>query len=417
MLKRMIPNGEYSRNVLTLMSGTMIAQAIPIIISPILTRMYTPEDFGIFALYFSVANIIASVSTGRYEMAVMLPDDDRDALNLVILSVIISLFISCISLLLVIFLGSRISILLGNPAIRMCLYLIPFMVFLSGTFQGLNYWNIRKKKYKRMASNRVIQSGTTGTLNAGFGFVSPGGFALAIGGIIGQCASVVNLTISLIKEDHNYFSNISKHNIINNAKRYIDFPRFDVPAVFLNLSAQQLTHIFFNTFFNATIAGYYYLTQRIMGMPMTLIANSILDVFKEEASRAYRKDGNAKYVFIKTFKKLFIISIPIAIFLYIFIEKIFVIVFGVQWQIAGEFARILVPMFFIRFIASPLSFMLYISEKQKLNVIGQGMLLAALLFSFYFNKSEVGIITSISLSFSIIYFYYLIISAKIAHVF
>jgi O-antigen/teichoic acid export membrane protein len=89
MLNKLKPKSEFSRNVLTLMTGTTIAQAIPIAISPILTRIYTPEDFGVFALYMSVVSIVSVVATGRYELAIMLPKKDEDAINIVTLSEVV----------------------------------------------------------------------------------------------------------------------------------------------------------------------------------------------------------------------------------------------------------------------------------------------------------------------------------------
>ena len=117
MLGKFKPKSEFSRNVLTLMTGTTIAQAIPIAISTILTRIYTPEDFGIFALYMSIASMIAVVATGRYELAIMLPKKDEDAVSIVALSIIISFFVSFIALLIVSIFNTEIASLLGNPEI------------------------------------------------------------------------------------------------------------------------------------------------------------------------------------------------------------------------------------------------------------------------------------------------------------
>ncbi|HHD79092.1 MAG TPA: translocase, partial [Epsilonproteobacteria bacterium] len=142
------------------MTGTSIAQAIPLAISPILTRIYTPEDFGIFALYMSVASMIAVTATGRYELAIMLPKKDDDAMNIVALSIVISFFVSFITLLIVFSFNAQITHLLGNPEISFWLYFIPITVLLTGIYQSFNYWINRKKEYGRLATNKVIQSGT-----------------------------------------------------------------------------------------------------------------------------------------------------------------------------------------------------------------------------------------------------------------
>ena len=151
LINKLKPKSEFNRNVLTLMTGTTIAQAIPIAISPILTRIYTPEDFGMFALYMSIASIIAIVATGRYELAIMLPKKDEDAINIVALSIIISFFVSFISLLIVFIFNTQITNILGNPEISIWLYFIPLTVLLTGIYQSFNYWSNRKKQYKRLA--------------------------------------------------------------------------------------------------------------------------------------------------------------------------------------------------------------------------------------------------------------------------
>jgi len=167
MINKLKPKSEFSRNVLTLMTGTTIAQAIPIAISPILTRIYTPEDFGVFALYMSIASIVAVVATGRYELAIMLPKKDEDALNIIALSMIIAFFVSFITFLIVFLFNAQITSLLGNPEISNWLYFIPITVLLTGIYQSFNYWSNRKKQYRRLATSRVIQSGTTATTNLG----------------------------------------------------------------------------------------------------------------------------------------------------------------------------------------------------------------------------------------------------------
>ena len=116
---------EFNRNVLTLMTGSTISLAIPIAISPILTRIYTPEDFGVFSLYMAITTIIAVIATGRYELAIMLPKKDENAADILILSLIVSLVISLISFLIIFFFNSQITNILGSQEISRWLYLVP----------------------------------------------------------------------------------------------------------------------------------------------------------------------------------------------------------------------------------------------------------------------------------------------------
>jgi len=130
MINRLKPKSEFSRNVLTLMTGTTIAQAIPIAISPILTRIYTPEDFGVVGLFGAISGIFGAIATGKYELAIMLPRKDEDAINIFALGFIITATLTFVSLLIVSFLADSLAILLNNKEIEFWLYFIPISVFL-----------------------------------------------------------------------------------------------------------------------------------------------------------------------------------------------------------------------------------------------------------------------------------------------
>lgn len=416
MIKKLKPKSEFSRNVLTLMTGTTIAQAIPIAISPVLTRIYTPEDFGIFALYMSIASILSVMATGRYELAIMLPKKDEDATHLVALSIIITLLVSLIALLLVIFFNTSITKLLGNQEISDWLYFMPLTILLTGVYQSLKFWSNRQKQYKYLAINRVTQSTVTATSNLGLGLVGLGSSGLVIGGILGQTLSTIHLAKIINTKDKRIFRKVKKLKIIALARRYINFPKFDILASLFSVFAQGLIHILFNSLFSTTISGYYYLTQRVLGLPITILASAILDVFKERASKDYMQHGNAKVIYISTFKKLILLGTLPSILLFIFAIDIFTFIFGENWIIAGEYTQILTPMLFLRFISSPLSFMLYIAGQQKVNVIGQFLFLLSTITSFYLGESPKEVVLFLSFFFSLIYIYYLYISAKVAKV-
>jgi len=418
MLNRLKLKSEFSRNVLTLMTGTTIAQAIPIAISPILTRIYTPEDFGVFALYMSVASLLSVMATGRYELAIMLPKKDEDAINIVAFSILIAFFVSFISFLIVFFFNAQITNLLGNPEISSWLYFIPLTVLLTGVYQSFNYWSNRKKQYKRLATSRVVQSGTTSASNLAMGFGGFGSSGLILGGILGQGVATGVLGSSIFKSDLELFKkSVNSLKIFALGKRYIKFPKFDLVASLLNVFSYQVIMILFNIFFSATVAGYYYLTQRILSIPMAFIASAISDVFREEASKDFKEYGNAKNIYKATFQKLFILGFIFSLILYFLAIDIFRIVFGEEWIVAGEYVQILTPLLFMKFISSPLSFMLYIEEKQQLNLYSQVLFILSITYSFFVSDNAYEVLNNIVTLFSLVYLYYLYISAKIAKVF
>ena len=211
------------------MTGSIIAQAIPIAISPILTRIYTPEDFGIFALYMSIASIFATFATGRYELAIMLPKKDEDAANILFLSLMITFVVSFVSFIIILLFNQEIVSFLESPSLSNWLYIIPSSVILTGLYQSFNYWNNRKKQYKRLAVSRVTQSAVTGSTNLGMGFSGFGVSGLIVGGLAGQGVSTSVLGRFIWKNDRKMFHDLNKIKFIALMKKYKKFPLLNLP--------------------------------------------------------------------------------------------------------------------------------------------------------------------------------------------
>ena len=406
MLKKFIPKSSYARNVITLMTGTGLAQAIPIAISPILTRLYGPEEFGVLGLYMAVVSIVVVLVTGRYELAILLPRQDRDAMNVMAVSVLLSGVISAVLWVLVAVFNRPIAELLGAPGLARWLYWVPASTMLMGIYQSLNYWSNRKSQYKRLAISRTVQSGSASLAQLGSGFAGAGNMGLVGGQITGQLLSTTVLARLIWREDSRLVQAIEKRRMVVLAKKYINFPKYAILAHGFNTASWQIPVMLFSALFNATIAGIYTLTQRVLIAPMALIACALGDVFRQEASYSYIHHGNCKDILQKTFKRLFLISfIPFLVFFFL-APWLFPFVFGQKWKMAGEYAQILTPMFFLKFITSPLSSMYIIAQKQRLELIGQIFLFSSVLVSFaagyYFASPVVALIVYASV-YSFVY--------------
>jgi O-antigen/teichoic acid export membrane protein len=408
MIKRFQLKSEFSRNVLTLMTGTAIAQAIPIAISPILTRIYTPEDFGLFALYMAIVSILAVMATGRYELAIMLPKKEEDAFQIMCLASAITIAISALILLIVAVFNYEITIQLQNPEISVWLYLVPFSVLVSGLYQSLNYWHNRNKRYVNIATNRIIQSGGTSLTQVGLGLALPPA-GLILGQQTGQILSLSYFIKTYFKKDHNQ-KQFKFLKVKALARRYAAFPKIDVPTTLINISANQLPNILLAALFSGSSVGFYYLTQRVLQAPITLISGSVLDVFKQRASSDYKKNGHCKDIFQKTFWALLLMALPPSLILYFWIEDLFAFVFGEVWREAGVYSQLLIPAMFFRFMANPLSFMFYLAEKQIWNLMGMTGLLVLVIISFYYSKDVYQLMALLSAVYSIVYLFYVLFS-------
>lgn len=414
MIQRLKPKSEFSRNVLTLMTGTTIAQAIPIAISPILTRIYTPEDFGVFALYMAIVSIVAVMATGRYELAIMLPKKDEDAFNIVALSVFIAITISLITLIIIFLLNEQITQLIGNPEVSNWLYMMPLSIFITGLYQSLNHWNSRKKQFKTLSTNRVLHSGSVASFQLGMGCSGLGASGLIAGGVLGQSLATANLVNKIRKEDKQFFSSLKNIKQLALFKRYKNFPKFDVPSAVLNVGAAQIPNVLFSVLYAPMFAGYFYLTQRVLQAPITLVSSSILDVFKQRATYDYQKLGNARIIYQKTFLTLILIGLPPTLLLFFFIQDLFTFIFGEEWRVSGEYAQIMLPALFLRFIANPLSFMFYITEKQHWNLVCMVFLFLGVVSSFFVFNSAYEVVIGVSCTYVAYYILHLVLSCKLA---
>ncbi len=378
-------NTEFSKNVLTLVTGTTIAQAIPIAISPILTRIYTPEDFGILALFLSVSMLLGAIASGRYEQAIILPKKNEDALNLIILSLLFLIFTSVSILVLVVSFHQQIVGLLNNDAISIWLYFVPLMVLLLGAFNIVNVYATRLKHYQIIAKANVYKSVTLATFQVLWGVLKSGASGLISGQVISVAISTLYLFIKSIrlKIIKKVFS-LSKIKFL--ARRYSRFPKYSLWAIMSNALTQNILNVSVSTIFSIATLGLYSFANKIIAMPINLIGTSIGQVFYQQASREQKETGQA----IKTFKaviiKLTIMSLVIFIPLHFIVEDMFAFIFGSEWKIAGQFAKVLIPLIMMKFIVSPLSTINNIFDKQFASLTWQIGLLFITLTSLAWTK-------------------------------
>lgn len=407
----------YVRNIATLMTGTALAQAIPIAISPILTRLYSPEDFGIFALYMAIVSIVSVAVTGRYEMAILLPKKDGDAFNIMVLAMGLSCTVSGLLFLLVVLFNQSLTELLGMPGLSRWLYWVPASTLLVGVYQSLNYWSNRKGHYRRLAVSRVTQSGSSAMVQLGGGYAGSGAAGLVGGQLIGQTLSSVVLGKLIYKDDRAEIGKITKPRLVAMARKYSNFPKYLIAAHGINIASSQMPVILLGMLFNTATAGFYTLTQRVMGAPMSLIAGAIGDVFRQEASQSYIQQGSCKEIYQKTLKRLVLIAAPLSVLFFFVAPWVFGFVFGPAWHVSGEYAQILTPVLFFGFVVSPLSSMFMIAEKQRVDLAWQVCFFIAVGGSFFigmfFSSAKVSLM-AFSLAYSVMQIVSGLISYRLA---
>lgn len=377
LLNQNIPSGGLLKNAVTLISGTGFAQVLLLVISPILTRLYTPEAFGTYTIYISILAVVGVISCLRYELAIVLPARDKNAANVLVISIFICIFLSIISLFIIAFFNKPLASFYDIQGLQLWLWLLPLGILTTGIFQALNYWNTRKRQFRRLAVRQVTQSTVVAATQLTSGMTLPvqsGG--LIIGHIAGQITATGRLLWQTWKDEgKQIISYISIKRILINIVKYKNFPIYSSWSGLLNTASVMMPPLLIGYFFSPTTVGLYSLGHRVLNLPMSLIGNAVAQAFYPHATEAKQK-GNLNFVTLGIFKTLISIGLVPILLLTLIAPELFELIFGQDWYEAGEYVRYISPWLFLVFISSPLSNLYLILEKQRL-----GLIIDLLLFS------------------------------------
>lgn len=418
-MKRIInkyKRSEFIKNVAVVMTGTAVSQLIAIVVTPILTRNYTPEDFGYYTTFIAVYTVLCSFATGKYERVILLSKNDNDIIVVSSLGITISFFFSAF-LLTVIYLLSVFFNLnswgIDNLLLKW-LYVIPLLLIVYAiNLIFLTYLNY-KKNFKEISKSRVIKTFVSISVSLLCIFFLKNMGGLILGELLGLLFSTVYLYPRL--KFLFRFSDKITSQFATVATRYKNFPLYNIPSDLLNNSSSQLPVFFLTPIYGVQATGQYSLMKRMLDAPVTLLSSSILEVFRQKASEQYMAFGDCRSLFVKTARNLAFISIIPFLILMVFGTDIFVIAFGKEWREAGKFAAIFALYYFFKFVSSPLSYMFYIAEKQKIDFLLHIYMFVSSLVIFHLPKVLTVSITQTlwiySINFILIYFTYFLLSYK-----
>jgi len=356
----------FGKDVGKLVSGTVVAQIAAILAIPVITRIFSPEIYGLAAIFISIVSILMVISCLRYELAILLPKNDKDA-GSVFCACLAVLF--CFSIVLIpvfFFFGDPILRLFNGPELSTYVMLIPLLVFIDGLYLALRYWNTRKKRFGTQAATQVVQSLSGNGLKLGFGLgglVSAG--SLIVAQIIGQTLGTLVLFFQMIRYDAaNIRAGCSFAAIKTQMVRYKKFPLIDSGSNLMNVISWQLPVLMLSGFFSTGVAGLYSLGFQMIQLPMSFIGQSIRQVFLQRSAVA-KHEGKLPEVVEDICSILIMISIMPFLLLTIVGGDLFSLAFGSEWYEAGVFAQILGMWAMIWFVTSIMSELIWVLELQE----------------------------------------------------
>lgn len=356
-------NSLFLKQASSLGGGTIAAQLITLAISPVITRMFTPDEFGIYSLFHSIVVTLSYLATASYEYAIVLPKEERKGNQLFKTALIISLLFTLLC-----YLGLYVTAPYLSSEFALSipfLLLLPLGILFYSGYKTYMYWSIRKEYYYSIAWSKITMSGGTGIFQLGFGVIGLTGIGLFAGYVIGRFAAVCVMFFSNFNEYTKLLKSWQYKPAKKVALEYIDHPKYVLTSSLLSTGSIELPVFLIGYLFGSEELGFYGLAFRVLMAPVTLVSVSVGHVFFQRfAKRKNSRLPLAEYL-LKLWKILLAVSVVPFTIIFIYSEPVFTLLFGDEWLIAGTIGSVLAPMLLFSFITTPTSKALLVLEKQK----------------------------------------------------
>lgn len=416
-IKNKLGKSGFGRNITLIAGGTAFAQALGIMFSPIITRIYPPDQYGVLTAYTAVLGLLAISASFDYQKAIPIAKDEDQAVNLLVLSISSLLFSTLIIVIVLAFFGNFFLDLLDSKILASYKYLIPVGMLFTGAYNIVLQWGFRDRNYKVITRTKISQSIAANLTKVILGMMKFGPIGLIVGVIIGQSAGITSLAAPVIKKKR-LLSTISFQKIKIVLRRYINFPLYSAPSNYVYTAGNNIPVVLLTSLFGSAVTGLFGLANSIIKLPMNLIGNSVAQVFYSEAANIGKTNPQKiKRLSVKLIKKLALIALVPLITLLLFGPWLFAFVFGAEWYDAGVYARILSVMVYFHFIALPIGRILEIFERQRegliFNIIRLLMVLSVFFIAKRFDFTSYQTVALYSFSNSITYIALLAMVMKI----
>jgi O-antigen/teichoic acid export membrane protein len=366
----------FFKNMMIVMAGTGIAQVIGFLLSPIISRLFSPSDFGVASSFFVVSTTIAALATMSYDAAIMLPKEKESAFNIFSLSILCTVIISSFCLLFCLIAPAVVNGLMKTKGIWP-LALLVLSIVIAGISVSCQAWSVRVKAFKHTSASQMIRSITGNGSRIGFGLLKAGSPGLIISGILGDLFASVNLVRVLLPDLAAMRGRVRLGMIKRLAKEYRDFPMYSTTQNFINSVSGGLPVFLLTRSFGISVTGAYAFGMTVISTPMGLITGALRQVLFQKANECQHEGGSLASLYIKITATLFAIALVPSAILIIWAPQLFTWIFGSQWLLAGELTRSLIIWLVFVFCNVPAVLFARIIRIQRFVFIYDLVLLAA----------------------------------------
>lgn len=348
-----------------ILAGTAAGQALAFVAAPILSRLYSPSDFGVFTVISAIVLAFATVFALRLDFAVPLPKDPREAYSIAALAFYAITALTVVSFGALLAFGGSIARALGQPQLMPWLLVAPPCAAAMAGFMVLNQFAIRQDRFRDIGRRNILQSTVTVVSQVVIGSAGgrPGGLILGLG--LGQAAGAASLVRGSGFDSAAAREGRQKQRLAAALRKYRRFPIILAPSGLLNTLGLQLPVVLIAYWYGSQVAGWLGLTQRVLSLPVMLLGTAVAQVYLSElAKAAHGSLLHAAAMFTTTSRRLAIVGLVAAVPLLILGPRVFAFVFGSQWLPTGQYAQALSLTLVAQLVASPLSQTLIVFGEQ-----------------------------------------------------
>lgn len=350
-----LTKSSFVKNVAVMATGAAGAQAVTMALSPIITRLYGPEAFGILGTFTALTRVIIPIAALTYPIAIVLPKSDKNAKGIVKLSLLTTFMTAFLTTIILLFFNNTVVNLFQLEEIAPYLYLIPLVIIFAGLMQITEQWLIRTNQFAINAKVNFLQSVIINGSKVGIGFIYPVAVVLVLLQVVANGLRAFMMILFAKKSSYQSKDDEkeNKLSIKELAKKHYDFPLYRAPEELFSSISQNLPVLLLTSFFGPASAGFYNIGRTVLGLPSRLIGQSIGDVFYPRVSEAANNKENVTHLIKKaTFALLGLGVIPFGLII-AFGPFLFEFVFGEGWDVAGEYARWIALSSYSTFINKP----------------------------------------------------------------
>jgi O-antigen/teichoic acid export membrane protein len=364
---RALRHDRFLRATGVLVGGTAAAQVIGLLVLPLLTRFYSPDDFSLLAVYVAILTMSGAVTCMRLDAAIPLPESDDDAANLLALALSSAIIVVVLYGLVVLLFGTSLAAAVGRPEIAPHLWLVPFGIGLMGLYSSFQYMAMRQKAFTLIARTKITQALVGLGSQVGMGWAGLVPLGLLLGHALMSGAGVVALAMRSLRRSAGgvAMSAVNWPRMRQTLHTYRRFPQYSVAEELSNNAGIQLPILLIAAFLVGPEAGLLFLAMRAVGTPMTIVGGAVAQVYYSHAAE-YARQGTLADETTSVFKRLSRMLVVPMLALGPFAPDVFRIAFGPEWERAGIIVIMMLPWYAFRLIASPISMVMHVRMRQRL---------------------------------------------------